>query len=79
MIGYGASSLLLERLLLSSDSFPVQLCSECGQLGYDGWCQYCKERDASRLQQVRIPYGCKLLVQELQAMNIMTRIKAQPY
>jgi len=79
LIGYGASSLLLERLLLSSDSFPVQLCSVCGQLGYDGWCQYCKERDASRMQQVRIPYGCKLLVQELQAMNIMTRIKAEPY
>ena len=39
----------------------------------------CKERDASRMQQVRIPYGCKLLVQELQAMNIMTRIKAQAY
>jgi hypothetical protein len=39
----------------------------------------CKQRDASRMQQIRIPYGCKLLVQELQAMNIMTRIKAKPY
>ena len=79
LIGYGASSLLLERLLLSSDSFSVQLCMECGQLGYDGWCQYCKVREASRMAQIRIPYGCKLLVQELQAMNIMTRIRAKPY
>ena len=49
MIGYGASSLLLERLLLSSDSFSVQLCMECGQLGYDGWCQYCLAEDTQLL------------------------------
>ena len=49
LIGYGASSLLLERLLLSSDSFPVQLCSVCGQLGYDGWCQYCLAEDTQVL------------------------------
>ena len=49
LIGYGASSLLLERLLLSSDAFPVQLCSECGQLGYDGWCQYCLAEDTQVL------------------------------
>ena len=49
LIGYGASSLLLERLLLSSDSFPAQLCDECGQLGYDGWCQYCLAEDTQVL------------------------------
>ena len=27
----------------------MQLCSECGQLGYDGWCQYCLAEDTQVL------------------------------
>lgn len=34
MIGYGAASLILERLMLSSDAFHVFVCSKCGFLGY---------------------------------------------
>lgn len=38
----GASMLLLERLMISSDAFDVHVCSSCGLLGYKGWCQYCR-------------------------------------
>lgn len=38
----GASLLLLERLMISSDAFDVHVCSSCGLLGYKGWCQYCR-------------------------------------
>jgi len=71
LIGYGASQLLLERLMISSDQFVVHVCNDCGLMGYKGWCQYCR---ASNLSQFKIPYATKLLFQELQAMNIVPRI-----
>ena len=37
LIGYGASMLLLERLMISSDIFEVDVCNQCGLLGYSGW------------------------------------------
>ncbi|KTG42367.1 hypothetical protein cypCar_00009847 [Cyprinus carpio] len=42
LIGYGASMLLLKRLLISRDAFEVDVCGQCGLLGYSGWCHYCK-------------------------------------
>jgi len=77
LIGYGASSLLIERLMISSDSFPIQVCKTCGLIGYDNWCQTCKKLE--KMPVLRVPYGCKLLFQELQAMNIMPRLKLQNY
>jgi DNA-directed RNA polymerase III subunit RPC2 len=34
LIAYGAASLLLERLMLSSDAFDAHVCTRCGLLGY---------------------------------------------
>ena len=33
LIGYGASNLLIERLMLSSDAFTANVCEKCGILG----------------------------------------------
>lgn len=41
-IGYGAASLLLERLMFSSDAFHVFVCSKCGFIGHRGKCEYCE-------------------------------------
>lgn len=72
LIGYGASALLVERLMLSSDAFGVWVCEGCGLIGYAGWCNLCKSGGAS--SQIEIPYACKLLFQELLSMNIVPRL-----
>eukprot|EP01042_Synura_sphagnicola_P000358 gene358-370_t len=45
LIGYGASNLIMERLMISSDAFTANVCESCGILGYDGWCQTCRSGD----------------------------------
>lgn len=72
LIGYGASMLLMERLMISSDQFEVDVCGKCGLLGYSGWCHSC--RSSGQVSSIKIPYACKLLFQELQSMNIVPRI-----
>ncbi|CDS14512.1 Putative DNA-directed RNA polymerase [Lichtheimia ramosa] len=72
LIGYGASMLLLERLMISSDIFEIQVCDECGLIGYAAWCQYCKS--SKHIRSMQIPYAAKLLFQELMAMNIAPRM-----
>uniref|UniRef100_A0A0A9VZL2 DNA-directed RNA polymerase n=1 Tax=Lygus hesperus TaxID=30085 RepID=A0A0A9VZL2_LYGHE len=72
LIGYGAASMLIERLLVSSDIFPVQICKICGLMCYDNWCHYCQSGDS--VLSIRLPYACKLLFQELQSMNVLPRL-----
>jgi len=86
LISYGAANLITERLMISSDSFDVHVCENCGLLGYSrfvgddaakggiqtSWCQNCRS-DAS-MARIRIPYACKLLFQELQSMNVTPRL-----
>lgn len=72
LIGYGASMLLLERLMISSDAFEVNICDKCGLIGYSGWCQFCKS--SKNMKTMEIPYAAKLLFQELMAMNISPRM-----
>ena len=73
LIGYGASMLLNERLMTSSDVFTVHVCEQCGLIGHAVWCQNCRTRE--HLRQLEMPYACKLLFQELQSMNIVPRLK----
>ncbi|RDX90000.1 DNA-directed RNA polymerase III subunit 2, partial [Mucuna pruriens] len=79
LIAYGASMLIYERLMLSSDPFEVQVCTACGLLGYynhklkTGICSSCKNGD--KISTMKLPYACKLMIQELQSMNIVPRLK----
>eukprot|EP00755_Sulcionema_specki_P022799 Sspe_Gene.77373::Locus_48340_Transcript_1_1_Confidence_1.000_Length_3591::g.77373::m.77373/K03021/RPC2, POLR3B; DNA-directed RNA polymerase III subunit RPC2 len=73
LVGYGAAMLLNERLMVSSDSFRIYVCGECGLMGYSGYCKYCDSYD--KVSSIQIPYACKLLFQEMMAMNIIPRLK----
>ncbi|RWR74823.1 DNA-directed RNA polymerase III subunit 2 isoform X2 [Cinnamomum micranthum f. kanehirae] len=79
LIAYGASMLIFERLMISSDPFKAQVCRKCGLLGYyhhslkTGFCSMCKSGE--NVSTMKLPYACKLLFQELQAMNIVPRLQ----
>ncbi|CAO1615813.1 unnamed protein product [Parajaminaea phylloscopi] len=72
LIGYGATQLLLERLMISSDAFNVDVCEACGMIGYNGYCPTCKK--SSTVRSLTIPYATKLLIQELLGMQISPRL-----
>ena len=73
LVGFGASCLLLERLMISSDLFLASICGKCGYLGMKGFCQYCG--DGSNMCDIKMPYAFKLLTQELISMNIKVKFK----
>jgi DNA-directed RNA polymerase III subunit RPC2 len=73
LIGHGTAALLIERLLLSSDAYEVDVCQICGLLG--GWANFCPScKTGKGIVKVTIPYACKLLFQELMAMNVVPRM-----
>ncbi|RMZ67198.1 dna-directed rna polymerase iii subunit rpc2 [Pyrenophora seminiperda CCB06] len=72
LIAYGASQLLVERLMISSDAHIVDVCEKCGQMGYSGYCKLCESEKGIR--KIMMPYAAKLLIQELGSMNIKVTI-----
>ena len=79
LVAYGASHMILERLMISSDQFEAHVCTRCGMLGYyshdlkAGVCASCRSKEG--VASLKLPYACKLLFQELQSMNICPRLK----
>ncbi|KAK9461659.1 uncharacterized protein V1516DRAFT_672612 [Lipomyces oligophaga] len=73
LIAYGASQLLLERLMISSDAFEVDVCNHCGLMGYNGWCTSCQS--TKNVYKLTVPYAAKLLFQELLSMNVAPRLR----
>ncbi|CAA0831190.1 nuclear RNA polymerase C2 [Striga hermonthica] len=79
LLAFGASLLTYERFMICSDPYEAQVCEKCGLLGYHnfklktGYCSTCK--DVQNMSSVKMPYACKLLIQELQSMNIIPRLK----
>lgn len=73
LIGHGVSMLLIERLMLSSDAYNADVCTKCGLFGYLNWCSSCKS--SQDVASVQLPYAYKLLIQELQSMNIDARLR----
>ena len=72
LIAYGSTNLLKERLMISADAFNVFICSNCGYLSHKKLCWTCKT--SKHLTETTMPYVCKLLLQELQSMNITPQI-----
>ena len=78
MCSHGASRFTRGRLYDASDKYQVNVCNKCGLIAaYNNVmkihvCKTCDNR--VDFSYVEIPYACKLLLQELQTMNIAPRI-----
>lgn len=59
LVAYGASNLLVERLLISSDLFYIWVCEECGLFKSGPNCESCQ---TSNVFKVRLPYACKVMM-----------------
>jgi DNA-directed RNA polymerase II subunit RPB2 len=78
MIAHGATEFLKERMLEASDNFQSFVCRGCGLLGIVNpargvyQCSACPS--TTGFSQVRVPYAYKLFLQELESMNISSRL-----
>jgi DNA-directed RNA polymerase II subunit RPB2 len=78
MIAHGASEFLKERMLEASDNFQCFICRGCGLAGIVNpgrgvyQCSACPS--TTGFSQIRIPYAYKLFLQELEFMNISSRL-----
>tara|TARA_B110000858_G_C17747739_1_gene448172 strand:+ start:600 stop:878 length:279 start_codon:yes stop_codon:yes gene_type:complete len=77
-VAHGASAVLHERMMISSDAYDAPLCKHCGLIGTvvanglgEPYCTNCEKKDISSVQ---MPYAGKLLMQELMSMGISPKI-----
>jgi hypothetical protein len=75
MIGHGVSKFLQERLFLLSDKYQVFICTKCGNFATSK--TECKTCDQDQVVSVKLPYVGKLVLQELNAMMLKTKITAK--
>lgn len=73
LIGYGASYLLQERMVISSDAYDVIVCQECGMWAVSSYFSAeirCRKCQTSRFGRLTIPYAYKLFSDYLVGLNI---------
>ena len=79
IISHGAAKFLKERLFEVSDFYRIFVCRQCGFMAIANFrnnhfkCNKCSKIESGAntdIVQVNIPYACKLLMQELTAMQI---------
>jgi len=77
-LAHGASAFSKEMLLDKSDHFKAHVCRKCGNFGvvnpankkYE--CKSCY--NFTSFTEIRLPYACKLFLQELNTMSIAPRM-----
>ena len=86
MIAHGAAAFLNDRYVKNSDEFKTVYCKKCGQFAtparpfdakysfdaIDAHCRLCSSSE--NVVPIVLPYCMKLLIQELQGMNIYTKL-----
>tara|TARA_X000000950_G_scaffold288085_1_gene403226 strand:- start:24 stop:3377 length:3354 start_codon:yes stop_codon:yes gene_type:complete len=68
MISHGVSRFLKERLFDVSDYFELFVCSKCGNIPHNN--TICNMCSCDIIKKIPLPYACKLLFQQLNALGI---------
>ena len=68
LISHGTARFLKERLYDMSDPYKMKVCNHCG--GYTIIDNICKNCNSEEISMIIIPYCCKLLFQNLGALNL---------
>ncbi len=77
-IGFGAASLLKERMIESSDKTTELVCNNCGSLAvYDKMKNrtYCPVCENAGVSEVEMSYAFKLLLDEMKSIGIFPKLK----
>ena len=78
MISHGTTQFLKERMLDVSDNYRLYVCADCGikaVVNPEKDIYYCKNcNNQTSFSEVRVPYSCKLLMRELEAMSVSPKI-----
>jgi len=81
LISHGSANFLRDRLFVNSDPFALHICCICGlpcQADLQNQVFNCRNPDcggnSTKFYRAQIPYACKLLFQELMAMQIAPRM-----
>jgi DNA-directed RNA polymerase II subunit RPB2 len=81
MLAHGSVQFLKERMLDVSDNYRVFICNTCGLISpvnIEKNIYKCKKCDNyTEFSEVRMPYACKLLLQELESMSIAPRLSVK--
>jgi len=78
LLGQGGSRVIRDRMMEQSDEYRMWVCDRCGlnvtvhEENQDF--RFCEVCHSSEVSKIRMPYGAKLVSQELAAMNIVPRI-----
>lgn len=76
-IGYGAASLLKERMIDSSDKTTELVCLECGSLAMHDKVKnkrFCAVCESGQIDEVEMSYAFKLLLDELKSIGIFPKL-----
>ena len=87
MLAHGASRFCRERLYDVSDKYSIYVCKKCGMMasfndgkkkGLDFTIHLCRTcGNKTDFARVEVPYAFKLMAQELQTINVATRIMTE--
>ena len=87
MLAHGASRFCRERLYDVSDKYSIHVCKKCGMTvsyndgkkkGFDFTIHLCRTcGNTTDFARVEVPYAFKLMSQELQTINVATRIMTE--